>query len=85
MARWFLAGLFADKLNVFRPSHWGMIRDILRFHKDAAQLAVAKPTPRSVIFRRRTALGFASARSHHWGNLVTTVRRAAQPQGFVAL
>ena len=30
-----LAALFAQKSNLFRPGYWGMIRDILRFYREA--------------------------------------------------
>lgn len=30
--------LFVQRRNLLRPSHWGMIRDILRFHRDAPAL-----------------------------------------------
>jgi predicted NAD/FAD-binding protein len=30
--------LFVQRRNLLRPSHWGMIRDILRFHRDALAL-----------------------------------------------
>ncbi|MCI5046387.1 MAG: NAD(P)-binding protein [Aquisalinus sp.] len=32
------AGLFAQKRNLLRPSHWAMIRDIMRFYKNAPSL-----------------------------------------------
>lgn len=36
-------GMFAQKRNFFRPSHWLMIRDLLRFYKEAkTQLEIAK-------------------------------------------
>lgn len=36
-----LAGLFAQKRNLLRPSFWGMLREILRFnHSGATQLAM---------------------------------------------
>ena len=35
-----LNSLFAQRINIFRPSFWGMIRDILRFNKETrAELA----------------------------------------------
>jgi predicted NAD/FAD-binding protein len=33
-----LNALFAQRSNLFRPSFWGMIRDILRFHREAPAL-----------------------------------------------
>ncbi len=33
-----LRGMFAQKRNIFRPSHWRMIRDILHFYKKAPSL-----------------------------------------------
>ena len=37
------AGMFAQKRNFFRPSHWVMIRDLLRFYKEASsQLELAR-------------------------------------------
>ncbi len=31
-------GMFAQKRNIFRPSHWAMIKDILHFYKNAPSL-----------------------------------------------
>ncbi|MEE4173789.1 MAG: FAD-dependent oxidoreductase [Xanthomonadales bacterium] len=36
-----LNALFAQRSNLFRPSFWGMIRDILRFHEQAPALLEA--------------------------------------------
>ena len=33
-----LAALFAQKSNLFRPAYWGMIRDILKFYREAPAL-----------------------------------------------
>ncbi|MFN3713272.1 MAG: NAD(P)/FAD-dependent oxidoreductase [Alcanivoracaceae bacterium] len=33
-----LGGLFAQKRNLVSPAHWGMIRDILRFNREATGL-----------------------------------------------
>ena len=33
-----LATLFAQKSNLLRPSFWGMLRDILRFNREAVEL-----------------------------------------------
>ena len=38
-----LHGLFAQKRNLFKPKHWLMIRDILRFHQEAEELAEKHP------------------------------------------
>lgn len=36
-------GLFAQKRNVLRPSHWGMVREILRFFREAPRLLAGEP------------------------------------------
>ncbi|MEQ8967303.1 MAG: FAD-dependent oxidoreductase [Azospirillaceae bacterium] len=33
-----LTGLFAQRRNLARPGHWGMIRDVLRFYREAPTL-----------------------------------------------
>ncbi len=33
--------VFADRRNLVRPAFWGMLRDILRFNREATRLAVA--------------------------------------------
>ena len=38
-----ISGLFAKKRNLFRPAHWKMVRDIIRFHHEAVELAEADP------------------------------------------
>lgn len=36
-----LNGMFAQRSNIFRPSHWRMTADIVRFHREARALAAA--------------------------------------------
>ncbi|TCK08126.1 NAD(P)/FAD-dependent oxidoreductase [Marinobacterium mangrovicola] len=33
-----LGGFFAQRSNLLRPSHWGLMREILRFYRDAPRL-----------------------------------------------
>ncbi len=33
-----LATMFAQKTNLFKPAYWGMIRDVLRFYREAPDL-----------------------------------------------
>ena len=40
-----LAGVFAQPANALRPRFWGMLRDILRFHREATALARAGCDP----------------------------------------
>ena len=40
-----LAGVFAQPANALRPRFWGMLRDILRFHREATALARAGRGP----------------------------------------
>jgi hypothetical protein len=37
-------GLFAQKRNLLRPGHWSMIRDVLRFYRNAPKLLQLPPT-----------------------------------------
>jgi predicted NAD/FAD-binding protein len=39
-----LGGLFAQRRNLLRPRFWGMLRDILRFNRDARALVAQAPT-----------------------------------------
>ncbi len=43
------AGMFAQKRNVLRPSHWVMIRDIMRFYKNAPALKQNAESKRKTI------------------------------------
>jgi predicted NAD/FAD-binding protein len=43
-----LAGLFAQKRNVFRPDHWLMLRDCLRFFREATALCNGPDDKRSL-------------------------------------
>ncbi len=40
-----LSQIFAQRRNLFRPSFWGMLRDILRFHREGLQVLVAAGDP----------------------------------------
>jgi len=40
-----LASLFAQPANALRPAFWAMIRDILRFNREATALALGEATP----------------------------------------
>jgi len=46
-----LATLFAQRRNLLRPRFWGMLRDILRFHRRAAEFAAADLTLGEVLAR----------------------------------
>ncbi|MHC4824479.1 MAG: NAD(P)/FAD-dependent oxidoreductase [Planctomycetota bacterium] len=38
-------GLFAHKRNLFRPAHWRMLRDLLRFYREAPRLLESEASP----------------------------------------
>jgi len=40
-----LAGLFAQRRNLARPRHWRMIRDVLRFYREAPALLDGRGSP----------------------------------------
>lgn len=52
-------GLFAQRRNLLRPSFWGMLRDILRFHRLAPDFAVGDLTLADVLASRRFGRAFA--------------------------
>lgn len=55
-----LSGLFAQKRNLFRPSFWGMLRDILRFNRTAPALLDAPgPGPTLGAYLEREKFGRA--------------------------
>ncbi|MCP4770695.1 MAG: FAD-dependent oxidoreductase [Planctomycetes bacterium] len=38
-------GLFAQPWNLFRPAHWRMLRDLLRFYREAPALLTSEDSP----------------------------------------
>lgn len=40
-----LGGIFAQKRNLLRPAHWRMVRDLLRFYREAPALLTAEENP----------------------------------------
>lgn len=54
-----LGGVFAQKRNLLRPAHWGMLRDILRFNQAAAAYL-------DEVAHRQTTLGELLAQ-HRYG------------------
>ncbi len=61
-----LGGVFAQSRNLFRPAHWGMLRDILRFNHAApgylAELSHSNTTLGELLAAQR----YGSAFSHHY-------------------
>jgi predicted NAD/FAD-binding protein len=53
------SGLFAQRRNLLRPSFWGMLRDILRFHRLAPDFADGDLTLADVLASRRFGRAFA--------------------------
>jgi predicted NAD/FAD-binding protein len=51
--------LFAQKRNLLRPSFWAMLRDVLRFHRDAQALGAGDATLREVLAGGRYGRAFA--------------------------
>jgi uncharacterized protein len=51
--------LFAQRRNLLRPRFWGMLRDILRFHRDAEALGGTAATLGDVIAAGRYGRAFA--------------------------
>jgi len=50
--------LFAQRRNLLRPSFWGMLRDILRFHRDAERLGESDATLADVLAGSRYGRAF---------------------------
>lgn len=48
-----LNSMFAQRRNLLRPRFWGMLRDILRFHRDAEAFARGGATLRDVLAQGR--------------------------------
>ncbi len=55
-----LAGLFAQPTNVFRPRFWSMLRDLLRFYRNAPAQARSLP-PETSIGEMLDRLGYKAA------------------------
>ncbi len=53
------AEIFAQPRNLLRPSFWGMLRDILRFHRQAPTFADSDATLQDVLARGRYGRAFA--------------------------
>ena len=51
--------LFAQRRNLLRPSFWGMLRDILRFHREAEHFAATDATLGDVLQQGRFGRAFA--------------------------
>lgn len=61
-----LAGLFAQKRNLLRPRFWSMLRDLLRFYRQApgSSEALADPHITLADYLRRGGYGAAFIRDH---------------------
>jgi len=54
-----LREIFAQRRNLLRPSFWGMLRDILRFHRQAPAFGDGDATLRDVLAHGRYGRAFA--------------------------
>jgi len=61
-----LAGLFAQKRNLVRPRFWAMLRDLLRFYREAPAASAALRDPRITLgdYLRDGGYGPAFCRDH---------------------
>lgn len=73
--------LFAQRRNLFRPSFWGMLRDILRFHRLAPRYADGDATLRDVLADGRLGRAFAE---HYLVPMMAAIWSAA-PERLLAM
>jgi predicted NAD/FAD-binding protein len=73
--------LFAQRRNLLRPSFWGMLRDILRFHRDAPAFADGDATLQDVLARGRYGRAFAD---HYLVPMMAAIW-SADPQRLAAM
>ena len=73
--------LFAQRRNLLRPSFWGMLRDIVRFHEKARDFAHGEATLRDVL---RTG-GFHTAFAEHYLVPMMAAIWSAEPQRLMAM
>ncbi|MFN7272455.1 MAG: NAD(P)/FAD-dependent oxidoreductase [Gammaproteobacteria bacterium] len=73
--------LFVQRRNLLRPSHWGMIRDILRFHRDALALRGSEMPLGDVLARGRYGRAF---RERYLVPMMAAIW-SAEPQKLMAM
>lgn len=76
-----LRTLFAQKRNLLRPSFWGMLRDILRFHRTAADWAAGDASLAMVLRDGRFGRAFAD---HYLVPMMAAIW-SAEPQRLLAM
>ncbi|MBL9076355.1 MAG: FAD-dependent oxidoreductase [Planctomycetes bacterium] len=73
--------LFAQRRNLLRPRFWGMLRDILRFHRDATGWRGTDATLGSVLASGRYGRAFAD---HYLVPMMAAIW-SAEPQRLLAM
>jgi len=73
--------LFAQRRNLLRPSFWGMLRDVLRFHRMAPRFAATDATLQDVLREGRFGPGFAA---HYLVPMMAAIW-SAEPQRLLAM
>ncbi|MBL8729470.1 MAG: FAD-dependent oxidoreductase [Planctomycetes bacterium] len=76
-----LSQLFAQRSNLLRPRFWGMLRDILRFHRDAPALLGGDATLADVLQQARYGRAFAE---HYLVPMMAAIW-SAEPQRLLAM
>lgn len=75
------AGLFAQRSNLLRPRFWGMLRDIVRFHREAPALADGDATLADVVANGRYGRAFAE---HYLVPMMAAIW-SAEPERLLAM
>jgi predicted NAD/FAD-binding protein len=73
--------LFAQRSNLWRPRFWGMLRDILRFHREAPSLLHGDATLADVLQQARYGRAFAE---HYLVPMMAAIW-SAEPQKLLAM
>lgn len=73
--------LFAQRRNLLRPRFWGMLRDILRFHRRAPQFAAGDATLADLLAHG----GFGRAFGEHYLVPMMAAIWSAEPQRLLAM
>ncbi|MBX3464976.1 MAG: FAD-dependent oxidoreductase [Planctomycetes bacterium] len=76
-----LGQLFAQRRNLLRPRFWGMLRDILRFHREAEALLGGDATLAAVLAGGRYGRAFAE---HYLVPMMAAIW-SAEPQRLLAM
>ena len=73
--------LFAQRSNLLRPSFWGMLRDILRFHREAPAFGATDATLQEVLARGKFGRAFAE---HYLVPMMAAIW-SAEPQRLLGM